>query len=74
MDGGLRQLQADTGEAALSPDGSRIVFEKDQELYPDTAPVRNRIETLWNWGWSALTHERAARIIIEGDEGTRKTS
>lgn len=30
--------------------------------------VRNRIETLWNWGWSALTHERAARIIIEGDE------
>jgi Tol biopolymer transport system component len=33
MDGGLRQLQADTGEAALSPDGSRIVFEKDQELW-----------------------------------------
>jgi len=31
--------------------------------------VRNRIETLWNWGWSALTHDRAARIIIEGDEG-----
>jgi len=30
--------------------------------------VRNRIETLWNWGWSALTHDRAARIIIEGDE------
>src|SRR5947209_14730565 len=23
--------------------------------------VRNRIETLWNWGWSALTHDRAAR-------------
>jgi len=33
--------------------------------------VRNRIETLWNWGWSALTHDRAARIIIEGDEETR---
>lgn len=32
--------------------------------------VRNRIETLWNWGWSALTHDRAARIIIDpkGDE------
>lgn len=27
--------------------------------------VRNRIETLWNWGWSALTHDRAARIIID---------
>ena len=33
--------------------------------------VRNRIETLWNWGWSALTHDRAARIIIEGEEETR---
>jgi len=32
--------------------------------------MRNRIETLWNWGWSALTHDRAARIIIDsqGDE------
>ena len=30
--------------------------------------VRNRIETLWNWGWSALTHDRAARIIITEDE------
>ena len=29
--------------------------------------MRNRIETLWNWGWSALTHDRAARIIIEGE-------
>ena len=29
--------------------------------------TRNRIETLWNWGWSALTHDRAARIIIEGE-------
>jgi NADH dehydrogenase len=28
--------------------------------------MRNRIETLWNWGWSALTHDRAARIIIDG--------
>ena len=27
--------------------------------------MRNRIETLWNWGWSALTHDRAARIIID---------
>lgn len=27
--------------------------------------MRNRIETVWNWGWSALTHDRAARIIIE---------
>ncbi len=33
--------------------------------------MRNRIETLWNWGWSALTHDRAARIIIEGDEEKR---
>jgi len=33
--------------------------------------MRNRIETLWNWGWSALTHDRAARIIIEGEEETR---
>jgi NADH:quinone reductase (non-electrogenic) len=30
--------------------------------------TRNRIETLWNWGWSALTHERAARIIIESKD------
>jgi NADH:quinone reductase (non-electrogenic) len=29
--------------------------------------MRNRIETLWNWGWSALTHDRAARIIIQGE-------
>lgn len=27
--------------------------------------MRNRIETLWNWGWSALTHDRAARIIMD---------
>jgi NADH dehydrogenase len=34
--------------------------------------VRNRIETLWNWGWSALTHDRAARIIIDAkDEDAR---
>jgi NADH:quinone reductase (non-electrogenic) len=35
--------------------------------------MRNRIETLWNWGWSALTHDRAARIIIESknDEVTK---
>jgi NADH dehydrogenase len=30
--------------------------------------VRNRIETLWNWGWSALTHDRAARIIIDAKD------
>ena len=30
---GFRQLQADVGEATLSPDGSRIVFEKDHELW-----------------------------------------
>jgi len=30
--------------------------------------TRNRIEILWNWGWSALTHDRAARIIIAEDE------
>jgi NADH dehydrogenase len=30
--------------------------------------MRNRIEALWNWGWSALTHDRAARIIITDDE------
>jgi NADH:ubiquinone reductase (H+-translocating) len=30
--------------------------------------MRNRIETLWNWGWSALTHDRAARIIIDGED------
>src|SRR4029077_13104288 len=30
--------------------------------------MRNRIETLWNWGWTALTHDRAARIIIDGKE------
>ena len=29
----IRQLQADIRQAALSPDGSRIVFEKDQELW-----------------------------------------
>jgi NADH:quinone reductase (non-electrogenic) len=30
--------------------------------------MHNRIETLWNWGWSALTHDRAARIIITGKD------
>ena len=32
--------------------------------------MRNRIETLWNWGWSAFTHDRAARLILDsqGDE------
>src|SRR5712692_4807625 len=27
--------------------------------------IRNRIEVLWNWSWSTLTHDRAARIIIQ---------
>jgi len=35
--------------------------------------MRNRIETLWNWGWSALTHDRAARIIIESKDDELKT-
>jgi NADH:ubiquinone reductase (H+-translocating) len=34
--------------------------------------VRNRIETLWNWGWSALTHDRAARMIIESKDDEAK--
>src|SRR5215813_7131946 len=33
--------------------------------------ARNRIETLWNWGWSALTQDRAARVIIEDDKETQ---
>src|SRR3989454_4405132 len=36
--------------------------------------TRNRIETLWNWGWSALTHDRAARIIIESEEETQSVT
>ena len=36
--------------------------------------MRNRIETLWNWGWSALTHDRAARIIIESEEETQSVT
>jgi NADH dehydrogenase len=36
--------------------------------------TRNRIETLWNWGWSALTHDRAARIIIESDDETQSVT
>jgi NADH dehydrogenase len=34
--------------------------------------MRNRIETLWNWGWSALTHDRAARIIITAKDDDTK--
>ncbi|HEY8225408.1 MAG TPA: NAD(P)/FAD-dependent oxidoreductase [Pyrinomonadaceae bacterium] len=34
--------------------------------------MRNRIETLWNWGWSALTHDRAARIIITEDQQAKR--
>lgn len=36
--------------------------------------VRNRIEVLWNWSWSALTHDRAARIIIQPTKDDVKTS
>jgi NADH dehydrogenase len=36
--------------------------------------MRNRIETLWNWGWSALTHDRAARIIIEAEDEQSEAS
>ena len=36
--------------------------------------MRNRIETLWNWGWSAFTHDRAARIIIEAEDDEVKIS
>ncbi len=36
--------------------------------------VRNRIEVLWNWSWSALTHDRAARIIIQPRNDDAKTA
>ena len=36
--------------------------------------VRNRIEVLWNWSWSALTHDRAARIIIQPRNEDAKTA
>src|SRR5260370_420476 len=36
--------------------------------------MRNRIETLWNWGWSALTHDRAARIIIKAEDHEVKST
>jgi NADH:ubiquinone reductase (H+-translocating) len=36
--------------------------------------MRNRIETLWNWGWSALTHDRAARIIIDNKDEQVQTA
>src|SRR5262245_11437748 len=36
--------------------------------------MRNRIETLWNWGWSALTHDRAARIIIDSKDDEVKNA
>lgn len=35
--------------------------------------MRNRIETLWNWSWSALTHDRAARIIIDAKDEVAQT-
>jgi len=36
--------------------------------------VRNRIEVLWNWCWSTLTHDRAARIIIQQKNDDVKTA
>jgi NADH:ubiquinone reductase (H+-translocating) len=36
--------------------------------------MRNRIDVLWNWSWSALTHDRAARIIIEPKNDGVKTA
>ena len=30
--------------------------------------ARNRVETVWNWGWSAFTHDRASRVIIDDAE------
>jgi NADH:ubiquinone reductase (H+-translocating) len=36
--------------------------------------VRNRIEVLWNWAWSALTHDRAARVIIQPKDEDVKIS
>lgn len=30
--------------------------------------MRNRLDVLWEWGWNLLTHERAARIIIDPTE------
>ncbi len=36
--------------------------------------IRNTIETLWNWGWTALTHDRAARIIVDSKDDEVKPS
>ncbi len=36
--------------------------------------IRNRIEVLWNWAWSAVTHDRAARIIIQPENDETKTA
>jgi NADH dehydrogenase len=36
--------------------------------------IRNRIEVLWNWAWSAITHDRAARIIIQPKNAETKTA
>lgn len=36
--------------------------------------IRNRIETLWNWVWSALTHDRAARIIVDNEDNARRVT
>jgi NADH:ubiquinone reductase (H+-translocating) len=36
--------------------------------------IRNRIEVLWNWSWSAITHDRAARIIIQPKNDKMKTA
>jgi NADH dehydrogenase len=36
--------------------------------------IRNRIEVLWNWSWSAITHDRAARIIIQSKTDEEKVA
>ena len=36
--------------------------------------IRNRIEVLWNWSWSAITHDRAARIIIQAKDDDVKAA
>ena len=30
--------------------------------------MRHRIETLWHGGWSACTHDRAARLLMDSQD------
>jgi len=76
---------SDKGVMATIGRGSAVVeFRNKQKLHGPLAyfawlgvhlallsGMRSRIETLWNWGWSALTHDRAARIIIDKEEETQ---